>query len=274
MTREISVVIPTYNEVGSIPELIARIERALSQADWEVIVVDDNSPDGTYQCVRDIAANHPRVRVLRRVGRRGLSSACIDGMLLSRARFVAVIDADLQHDPALLGEMVAVLRSGVADLVVGSRYSPGGALLDWSAHREYLSRFATCVTRCVTSVQLSDPMSGYFALRREVFDKIEPRLHGAGFKILLDLILSADTPLRIRELAFTFGRRLHGQSKLTSAVAWQCATLLIEKLVERTLARHLPLARAGRRHKFGDPARSDRGNARTEPVRRPLRTLE
>jgi dolichol-phosphate mannosyltransferase len=261
MTREISVIVPTYNEVGNLPELIARIERALSHADWEIIVVDDDSPDGTYQCARDIATRHSRIRVLRRIGRRGLSSACIEGMMLSRASFVAVIDADLQHDPALLSEMLEVLRGGVADLVVGSRYSPGGALLDWSAHREYLSRFATRIARCVTSVELSDPMSGYFALRREVLGRIEPRLHGTGFKILLDMILSAEVPLRIRELAFTFGRRVHGRSKLSSAVAWQCATLVVRKFVERALSRHLPLARAVDR-------------ARSRHLRRSLRTLE
>jgi dolichol-phosphate mannosyltransferase len=178
-----------------------------------------------------------RIRTLRRIGRRGLSSACIEGMLASSAPFVAVIDADLQHDPALLDRMLDVLRQGTADLVVGSRYVTGGSIGEWGGSRAFLSRFATRVTQHVSRLGLTDPMSGYFALRRERLDEVAPKLSGRGFKILLDLLLSADRPWRGKELPLAFGIRTAGQSKLSASVAWQCALLLAEK----TLGRYMPV---------------------------------
>lgn len=234
---EFSVVVPTYNEVENLDDLLARIAAALGDERWEAIIVDDDSPDCTHARARAFAARDARIRVIRRIGRRGLSSACIEGILSSSAQYVAVIDADLQHDPALLVYMLELLRRGQADLVVGSRYAAGSKLGTWSAHRAFISRLATGLTRRITRVALTDPMSGYFAVRRDVFEQTAPRLSGLGFKILLDLVLSADRPLRVLEMPYAFGSRTRGESKLSSSVVWECAMLLADK----TVGQHVPL---------------------------------
>jgi dolichol-phosphate mannosyltransferase len=228
---EISVIVPTFNERDNLEELIGRISAALGATSWEIIVVDDDSPDGTHAQARALSSRDGRVRVIRRIGRRGLSSACIEGMLASSARYLAVIDADLQHDPALLTSMVEVLRVGHADVVVGSRYTAGGGVGRWTEQRALLSRLATRLTHKVTRVQLSDPMSGYFAIRRAVLDENVQRLSGLGFKILLDLVLTAEQPLRVVELPFTFGVRTRGASKLSAPVICECALLLVDKTI-------------------------------------------
>jgi dolichol-phosphate mannosyltransferase len=228
---EISVIVPTFNERDNLGELIGRIGAALDTVSWEVIVVDDDSPDGTHAQARALSSRDGRVRVIRRVGRRGLSSACIEGMLSSSARYLAVIDADLQHDPALLTSMLEVLRVDRADAVVGSRYIAGGSVGEWAGQRALLSRLATRLTHKVTRVRLSDPMSGYFAIRRALLDETAHRLSGMGFKILLDFVLSANRPLRIVELPFTFGARTRGASKLSAPVIWECALLLVDKTI-------------------------------------------
>jgi dolichol-phosphate mannosyltransferase len=228
---EISVIVPTFNERDNLGELIGRIGAALGPTPWEVIIVDDDSPDGTHAQARALASGDGRVRVIRRIGRRGLSSACIEGMLSSSARYLAVIDADLQHDPALLTSMLWLLRIGHADVVVGSRYMAGGGVGQWGEQRALLSRLATRLTQRLTRVQLSDPMSGYFGIRRAVLDESVHRLSGLGFKILLDLVLSAQRPLRIIELPFTFGVRMRGESKLSGPALWECALLLVDKTI-------------------------------------------
>ncbi|MGH8027695.1 MAG: glycosyltransferase family 2 protein [Pseudoxanthomonas sp.] len=230
---ELSVIVPTFNERANLDELIGRIGAALPDVAWEAIVVDDDSPDGTHAHARALSARDGRVRIIRRVGRRGLSSACIEGMLSCSAPYLAVMDADLQHDPALLPAMLRLLREDRTDLVVASRYIAGGATGAWAKHRALLSRVATRITRKVARLQLSDPMSGYFALHRQVVDDSARRLSGLGFKILLDLVLSAGRPLRIAELPFVFGVRTRGESKLSVSVAWECALLLVDKTVGR-----------------------------------------
>lgn len=230
---ELSVIVPTFNESANLDELIGRIGVALQGVAWEVIVVDDDSPYGTHRHARALSARDGRIRLVRRVGRKGLSSACIEGMLASSAPYLAVIDADLQHDPALLSAMLQRLRDGDTDLVVASRYTVGGDIGAWDRHRALASRIATCITRKAARLELSDPMSGYFALRRELVDDSAPRLSGLGFKILLDLVLSAERSLRIVELPCVFGVRCHGQSKLSTSVAWECALLLMDKTVGR-----------------------------------------
>lgn len=230
---ELSVIVPTFNESANLDEVIGRIGMALQGAAWEAIVVDDDSPDGTHAHARALSARDGRIRSIRRIGRKGLSSACIEGMLASGAPYIAVIDADLQHDPALLSAMLQRLRDGDTDLVVASRYIVGGDIGAWDKHRALASRIATRITRKAARLELSDPMSGYFALRRELIDDSAPRLSGLGFKILLDLVLSAGRPLRVAELPCVFGVRSHGQSKLSASVAWECALLLVDKTVGR-----------------------------------------
>ncbi len=230
---DLSIVVPTFNESDNIPALLARLERALGAGGWEVVFVDDDSPDGTAARVRALAREDRRVRCVQRIGRRGLSSACIEGMLATAAPFIAVMDADLQHDESVLPAMLARLRAGEADLVVGSRYAAGGSTGDWDAGRARLSRLATRASRLVTRAELSDPMSGFFMLRREVLEASVRRLSAIGFKILLDLLASAPRGLRVVEVPYVFRTRSAGESKLDGMVVWEYGMLLADKTVGR-----------------------------------------
>lgn len=230
---QLSVVVPTYNERGNLLELTRRLDAALDGIAWELIVVDDDSPDGTAAHAREIYQRDTRVRCVRRIGRRGLSSACIEGMLSSSAPFLAVMDGDLQHDPAVLRRMLQALRQDEADLVVASRYVEGGSVGDWDSQRAMISRVATRLSGLVTHRPISDPMSGFFALRRSVLDACVKDLSSLGFKILLDIVASSERSVRIKEIPFTFGERLSGESKLSTNVIWEYLLLLADKLVGR-----------------------------------------
>ena len=234
---DLSIVVPTFNESANVRELLRRLESVLGDTGWEVIFVDDDSPDETAACVRSIARLDPRVRCVQRIGRRGLSSACIEGMLASAAPYVAVMDADLQHDESVLPRMLGILRSGAADVVVGTRYAQGGSTGDWDAQRAGMSRLATRVGRWVLRQDVSDPMSGFFMLRREVLDGSVRRLSGIGFKILLDILASAPPGLRVAEVPFTFRSRFAGESKLDELVVWEYGMLLADK----TIGRYVPV---------------------------------
>jgi len=224
---ELSVIVPTYQERGNVAELVRRLDAALQGIDWEAIYVDDNSPDGTAEAVKAIAARNPRVRCLKRVGRRGLAGACIEGILSSAAPYVAVMDADLQHDEKVLPAMLARLKAGEADLVAGTRYVEGGSAASFSQQRGSLSRLATRMTRLLTGTGLSDPMSGFFMMRRDRFDEIVPRLSPQGFKILLDIAGSGR--LRIAEQPYVFGTRLAGESKFSAQIGLEFLGLLAAK---------------------------------------------
>jgi dolichol-phosphate mannosyltransferase len=227
---ELSVVIPTFNERSNIALLLQRLHATLPEVSWEAIFVDDDSPDGTATLVKEIAARDPRVRCLRRVSRRGLAGACIDGMLLSAAPYVAIIDADLQHDQTLLPRMLEILRMGAADLVVGSRYSAAGGAVGLSGWRTAISRLATYLARRLCRVSLADPMSGFFMMRRECFDPMAEELATQGFKILLDIVITGRGRLRITEVPYTFAVRAHGRSKLDAHVVMDFAALLLAKM--------------------------------------------
>ena len=227
---QLSVVVPTFNERDNVIALYRKLSAALTGIAWEVIYVDDNSPDGTADVVRNLAANDPRVRCLRRVGRRGLSGACIEGVLASSAPCAAVMDADLQHDETRLPQMLALLESKAADLVVGSRYIEGGSADSFDKQRAGFSMLATSVAKKLLRVDIADPMSGFFMIRRDRFEQLAPELSTQGFKILLDVIATARGKLRITEIPFTFGSRLHGESKLDSMVALDFLGLVLAKL--------------------------------------------
>ena len=227
---ELSVVIPTFNEAPNVVRLVALLADALADVAWEVIFVDDDSTDGTADVVRSLALADARVRCLHRIGRRGLSSACIEGILASAAPYVAVMDGDLQHDERLLTEMLAILRDGKADVVVGSRYVAGGGTEGWQEERQLMSRFATRLCRPLVSADLKDPMSGFFMIRRDRFEQLAPQLSTQGFKILLDIVATARGELRIIEIPYSFGSRLHGESKLDSMVALDFLGLVLAKL--------------------------------------------
>jgi dolichol-phosphate mannosyltransferase len=230
MPAELSVVVPTFNEAQNVPLLVARLAEALAGTRWEVIFVDDNSPDGTATAARRIASLDPRVRCIRRIDRRGLAGACIEGLLASSAAVVAVMDGDLQHDETLLCRMLENIRGG-ADLVIGTRFAPeSGAPGGLSRLRQFASRLAIGTAKRLLGVRLSDPMSGFFMMRRELFDAVAPRLSTQGFKVLLDIVASSQQPLRIVELPFEFRSRQHGASKLDSLVIFEYVGLLLAKL--------------------------------------------
>jgi dolichol-phosphate mannosyltransferase len=232
---DLSVIVPTFNEKGNIRELVSRLDGVLAGVRWEVIFVDDDSPDGTADVVREIAQSDARVRCLQRIGRRGLSSAVIEGMMASAAPFLAVMDADLQHDEAQLPLMLEHLREGGTHphLVIGTRYASGGSVGEWDSGRASMSRFATKLSYSICKQKVSDPMSGYFALRREVLDRSVRRLSAMGFKILLDILASAPMQLQVVEVSYTFRNRFAGESKLDSSALWEYGMLLADKLVGR-----------------------------------------
>ncbi|MDD7911366.1 glycosyltransferase family 2 protein [Pseudovibrio exalbescens] len=234
---EVSIVLPTYNESKNIPLVFEALKQCLKGVAWEVIVVDDNSPDGSAEVAKKIGQQDSRMRVIRRVGRRGLSGACIEGMLASSAKFVAVMDADLQHDETLLPRMLEELRSDQHDIVIASRHVEGGEVGDGlSAFREWGSNLANSLARRFLKVELSDPMSGFFMLRREAFEELVPSLSSQGFKIMLDIVATSNGSLRIKELPFVFRERLHGESKLDTLVTMDYLGLLMAKLFHDRLS--------------------------------------
>ena len=228
---DLTVVVPCYNERANVAPLLSCLEQALTGLDWELLLVDDNSPDGTAAEARRLGAVDRRIRCIRRVGRRGLSSAVIEGALAASGRWVAVMDGDLQHDEALLPRMLRLVRAGECDVAVGSRHVEGGTEAGLSSRRRrILSHAGIRLAQAVLPVPLSDPMSGFFLTERDTFERLAPRLSASGFKILLDLVLSSPTPLRVRELPFRFRPRVAGDSKLDVLVLFQFASLLLDKL--------------------------------------------
>jgi dolichol-phosphate mannosyltransferase len=228
---ELTLVIPTLNERDNIGPLVDLLDAVLEAVSWEVIFVDDDSPDGTAERIREIGRRDRRVRCLQRLGRRGLTTACIEGALAASATYIAVMDADMQHDENLLPQMLAMLKSGSADLVVGSRYVAGGGIGGLDAARANMSAFATRLSRIICKAEIADPMSGFFMLRRDVLEGALRRLSGQGFKILLDILASSPRSLRIRELPYNFRERQHGESKLDTLVAWEYMMLIADKLI-------------------------------------------
>ena len=180
--------------------------------------------------VRSIGRRDDRIRCVRRIGRRGLAGACIEGMLTSQAQYVAVMDADLQHDETLLLEMLDRLKTDTADLVVASRYLNGNTKAGLSERRSRISRWSNLLAQELLGVRLTDPMSGFFMIRREIFEVLAPTLSSEGFKILLDIVTTAAGQLRIVELPYEFRNRHHGQSKLDNKVALDFGALLFNKV--------------------------------------------
>jgi dolichol-phosphate mannosyltransferase len=228
-TLVLSVVVPTFNERDNVATLYGKLVAALTGVAWEVVFVDDNSPDGTWEVVRDLARRDSRVRCIRRIGRRGLSGACIDGVLASSAPYAAVMDADLQHDETQLPKMLSLLQSGAAELVVGSRYVEGGSADSFNRSRAGASALATEVAKRVLGVSIADPMSGFFMIRRDRFEELAPELSTQGFKILLDIIATAHGKLKAAEIPYKFGSRLYGESKLDSMAALDFLGLVLAK---------------------------------------------
>jgi len=230
---ELCIVVPVFNERDNVLPMVRELSEVLANIEWETIFVDDDSPDGTAAAVREVAITNPRVRCLKRIGRRGLSSASVEGMLATAAPYVAVIDGDLQHDSSILVQMLDTLKSSDSEIVVGSRYVDGGGAGGLDEGREKISRFATRLGHSVVPDTLKDPMSGFFMLRRSLLDDVVRNLSGLGFKILLDIFASAGRPLKFREVPYSFRSRQAGSSKLDSNVAFEYLMLLADKLVGR-----------------------------------------
>ncbi len=231
MPIQLSIVIPTFNERDNIRPLLALIETALPNVAWEAVFVDDNSRDGTLDVLQEVAQSDRRVRFLHRMGRRGLSTAVIEGILSTSAPYIGVIDADMQHDERVLPHMFEALRSGAYDITVGSRYVAGGGFGAWDESRKSISQFATKLAKLIVKSDLTDPMSGFFMVTRDAFKKAAGQLSGQGYKILLDIFASSPSPLRLKELPYEFRTRQHGESKLDSMVVIEYLMLLLDKMV-------------------------------------------
>ena len=227
---ELSIIVPTFNEVANIRLLYDAVEMALPSVDWEIIFVDDDSTDGTLEALTVLCKEKPNARRLHRIGRRGLSSAVVEGFQACVSPYLAVIDGDLQHDETKLAEMLGLLKAGNADLALGSRYVAGGGFGEWDADRIRASKFATAASRLIARQPISDPMSGFFMMKREVLDQCVRHLSLQGYKLLLDIVTSYPGKIRISDVAYQFRVREHGQSKLDSMVIMEFVFMLIEKL--------------------------------------------
>ena len=238
---ELVVVIPTFNERDNVNPLLGRLETTLQGIHWEVIFVDDDSPDGTAEHVRQIALRNPHVRVIQRIGRRGLTSACVEGVLSSSAPYFAVMDGDMQHDESILPSMLRSLKEQGLDIVIGSRYVEGGSTAGWEKKRQRFSWLASQAAQLVIGADLKDPMSGFFVMRRQAFDGAVRNLSQQGFKILFDLFASSPRPLRYAEQPYEFRTRTLGSSKFDSMAIWEFGMLLADKLVGRIIPPRLIL---------------------------------
>ena len=214
MITQLSVIVPTYNERRNVKPLVSLLEQSLSGIEWEVVFVDDDSPDGTAEEVRELAMHNPRVRCVQRLGRRGLASACVEGMLSTSSPFMAVMDGDLQHDIGLLSRMLEQLQKSSDEIVIASRYIEGGSTGKLSPVRVFVSKAACWISEHLLNTKLSDPMSGYFMLKRSLFERYMRRLYGKGFKILLDIMAATKGDVRYHELPYHMKARKHGESKL------------------------------------------------------------
>jgi dolichol-phosphate mannosyltransferase len=232
---ELAVIIPTFNEAANVAPLLERLALALAGIHWEAIFVDDDSPDGTADRVRSIGINDTSIRVVQRIGRRGLSSAVIEGMLATSAPVLAVIDGDMQHDEAILSRMIDAIRSGTADIAVGTRYKDDGSTGDWDIGRRRISQIATGIGKRTLRASLTDPMSGFFALSRETLMAAIPKMSGIGFKVLTDIIASLPVAPRIVEIPYTFRNRIAGESKLGALVTAQYLALVADKTIGRII---------------------------------------
>jgi dolichol-phosphate mannosyltransferase len=230
---ELTVIAPTFNERDNVAPLVEKLDAVLQGIRWEVIFVDDDSPDGTAVRVRELARTDARVRCVQRLGRRGLTSACAEAVLASSSPFIAIIDADLQHDERLLPRMLDCLRDEQTDVVIGSRYTDRTLSGGFSRARQAMSFIATRLAQVILRARLSDPVSGFFMAKREVFEGSIRNLSGIGNKILVDVFASSKRPLRFRELAYQFKPRLHGESKLDTLTVWEYLVLLADKMFGR-----------------------------------------
>lgn len=233
---DLAIVIPTYNEAENVRVLIDALNRALAGLHWEAIFVDDDSPDGTAALIRQLHWEQTNIRVLQRLGRRGLASACVEGMMATAAPYIAVMDGDLQHDERLLPRMLQTLRGDpTIDIVVASRHLAGASMGAFGTVRTLLSNAGKALSRLVCRTNVTDPMSGFFLLRREFLDHTARHTSRLGFKLLVDLLASSPVPAHIAEVPYTFRTRRHGDSKLDTNILIEFLFLLADKTIGHVL---------------------------------------
>ena len=230
----LSIIVPTFNERDNVGELVERLDRCLAGLPWEIVFVDDDSRDGTVEVLRRLTRSDRRVRMLQRIGRRGLASAVVEGILATSSPVIAVMDCDLQHDEKILPSMYQRLLAG-CDVVVASRYMESGGVGDWTKQRMRISQVATQLAALLLPIELTDPMSGFFMIRRTAFDRVVRRLSNQGYKILLDILLSVQFNLRVEEVPYTFRSRHSGESKLDTIAVLDYLALLTDKIIGHVL---------------------------------------
>ena len=228
---ELAVVVPTFRERENIQLLLDRLALALIGIEYEVIFVDDDSPDQTAAIIRAAGISNSRVRLLQRIHRRGLASACIEGMMATAAPYIAVMDADLQHDESILPRMLNTLKSERLDVVVASRNANGGSMGHFASSRVGISNLGRRLSGAISRCALSDPMSGFFVLDRRFLEEVVHSVSAIGFKILLDIVASSRRPVRFAEVPYRFRERLHGESKLDILAALEYLQLLLDKTI-------------------------------------------
>jgi dolichol-phosphate mannosyltransferase len=209
---------------------------ALNKYLWQIIFVDDNSPDGTADYINDISKNDPQIHCIKRTEKRDLSAACVEGILASSYPYIVIMDADMQHDESIIPDMLKNMIQNKYDLVIGTRYKTGGSTGDLKFHRILISKFATWLGRLIIHKDVNDPMSGFFLIKKEFFNKVHPFLKIKGYKILLDIISSSDKNIRILEIPYVMRSRKRGKSKLNSLVVWQYIMLIIDKVFTKFLS--------------------------------------
>ena len=228
---ELAIVVPTFKERDNILPLLGCLDRVLKDVCFEVIFVDDDSPDGTADVIRKISLQRPEIRVLQRLHRRGLASACLEGMMATAAPYIAVMDADLQHDESILPELLRIIREEGVDVVVASRNVAGGSMGEFAKQRVAVSDLGRSLSRMICRCEITDPMSGFFILDRRFLEEVAPHVSAIGFKVLVDLVSSSQRPVRLAEVPYRFRERLHGESKLDTLVLVEYLLLVVDKLI-------------------------------------------
>jgi len=223
---ELSVVIPTYKEARNLDELYGRILKTLRLYNFEVIFVDDNSPDGTAELAQKIGEEYGNVQVLKRTGKNGLSSAVLDGIGLARSDIVVVMDADLQHPPEELLGMMKKASEGY-DIVVASRYIPGGSITNWRSLRRCISKGGILLAHALLpeTRYVKDPVSGFFMFRKQIIDGM--KINASGFKILVE-ILAKGNHQSLAEVPFKFRSRMNGDSKFNARVIFDYVIFILK----------------------------------------------
>lgn len=235
MCNSLSIIVPVLNEAENIPILVENISKTLNGLDWEVVFVDDDSKDASREVLLALSKSNYRIRFITRIGRRGLSTAVIEGALTCSKDLIAVMDGDLQHDESLLPKMLDCFTKDTADVVIGSRFLESSSLGEFSNKRERMSRIGNWLSQTIIKTSLTDPLSGFFMLKRELFESVVQNLSGTGFKILLDILSTTKRDIRIHELPFNFRSRVHGDSKIDSLVTLEFGLMLLDKWFGRVV---------------------------------------